>query len=181
MSTKSWNEYIIAAHEDMVKDQNTRELGKIRAAAAEYVALGWVNNHTGVEAVLRKTEKEVQVDKNDSGFDLYIPSTKTKIQVKYRAGVFHLATTRRHSEKNFGNASKTGHVAYKVDECDIFLFVIPNYDSMNPEDSEFIAIPSSALEDDKNPGFCVTTVPKKIISKFKGKAIEVLENTKRSS
>jgi hypothetical protein len=173
----TWNKYIIAAHEDMVNNKDTRELGKIRAAAAEYLAKDWINKNTKISVVLGT--EGIHKDKNGSGFDLFCEQNNTRIQVKYRGDTFHLETTRRNSDKNIGNASKTGHVAYSVDECDIFFFVVPNYESANPEDSEFIAIPSSSLEDKKNPGFCVPRVSKKVIKEFKIKTVEVLENTKR--
>lgn len=177
----TWEEYICNAHHRMLKNNDIREIGKIRAAGAELVAKDWINANTSINVVLAD-ESNIYDDKNGSGFDLYSLKHKTRIQVKYRAdnNKFHLETTRRNSAKNIGNRNLTGHSAYSVDECDIFLFIVPNYESTDPMDSKFIAIPSKELENPKNIGFCLTNVTKKIISKYSElkTTIETLENLK---
>lgn len=174
----SWNKYIVDAHTQMMNENDTRELGKIRAAAAEYLAMDWINSNTKIKVQRGAEAVNGHSDKNGSGYDLICEETGLRIQVKYRSGDFHLETTRRNSIKNIGNASQTGHVAYSVNECDVFLFVVPNYNSSNPMDSEFIAIPSSALEDPNNPTYCVPRISKKLIGEYKNRASEVLETAK---
>ena len=77
--------------------------------------------------------------------------------------------------KNQGAASKSGHVAYSVGECDVFCFTRPNGEFKTTEGWEILAIPAVELEDPKNPGFIRKRVPKKIEREYAGRAQEVLE------
>lgn len=179
MTVHTWEKYICEAHDQMIKNNDVRELGKIRAASAEFVAKDWINANTSINVILPYENSDYN-DKNGTGFDLYSVKNKTRIQVKYRAGPFHLETTRRNSIKNKGNRSLTGHSAYSTDECDIFFFVVPSKDSSDPMNSKFIAIPTKELENPKNIGFCYTNVPASIIKNHSDqrKTIEILENLK---
>ena len=174
--SNTWSTYIIKAHDDMIKSNDNRELGKIRAIAAEYVAMDWINEKSGINVELGSNGH--YSDKNGSSFDLFSLENNTRIQVKYRGDKFHLETTRRLSDKNKGSQSKTGHVAYRIDECDIFVFVVPSPNSTNPMDSQFYAIPSKDLEDPKNPGCCIVNIPKKKVLSYKDKTIDILKDTK---
>lgn len=170
---QSWLPLIQEAYENMVQEEDTRELGKLLAAANEYMQRDWINQNTSLK-VLRQTTGNDN-DKNGSGYDL-ISSNGLRIQSKFRSKAMHLETTRRKSQKNAGSASTSGHVAYSIDEADVYVFTRPDGDYNNPSNANIIAIPASALEDPKNRGFLIRSVPKKIWVSFVGKAKGVLES-----
>jgi len=171
-NTNDWIHYINEAHKCMIEENDTRELGKIRAAAAEFLVKDWINNNTNLKVFRRKELKELNSDKNESGYDLFCPENNLRIQVKYRADTFHLETTRRNSRKNI-NQNQTGHIAYSANECDMFVFVRP---SDNFSDIKFIAIPVDELKDKKNSNILVTRVSSSVIKKFENISIQTLNS-----
>ena len=180
MKTK-WSEYVQESHQNMIKEMNTRDLGKLRADAAEYFIRDWINENTALR-VIRRNDLHLHPDfpfqpedPNESGYDL-LSSTGLKIQAKYRQGDLHLETTRRNSKKNKNDSSSTGHVAYSANEFDVLVIVQPSKEvSDDCTKVEYLAIPTSALKRE-NSDFLVTRVDAKTHKKYKGKAKTVLEN-----
>lgn len=176
-----WSQFINRAHGVMIEESDTRELGKIRAIANEFVVLDYINDHTNLTVKRRADVKYgdgypiEDGDKNESGYDL-VSKSGLRIQVKYRSKDLHFENTRRHSKKNKGSASKTGHTAYSVGEFDVVVFTRPT----GPADeisvsTNFLAIPACALEDKLNPGFCRPRVNKPVWTPYSGKCAETLE------
>jgi hypothetical protein len=178
MSDSSWNPLIAEAFENMVEENDTRELGKFLAIANEYMQRDWINTNTSL-VVSRETGGN-DGDKNGSGYDL-ISSGGLRIQSKFRSGNFHLECTRRISKKNAGAGSSSGHVAYSAGEADVYVFTRPNGNFSDPSKAEIVAIPGKALEDPKNPGFLRRSVPKSIINKYTGRAVEILETLEKEN
>ena len=170
---KTWDKFIVLAHKTMIKESDTRELGKIRAIANEYAAHEWIENNTNLK-LQRRSDAEPEGDKNQSGYDL-ISENGLRIQVKYRSKYLHFENTRRHSNKNKGAASRTGHTAYSTDEFDVVFFTRPGSVSNNLDECEFLAVPTKDLEDPKNPGFCRPRVSRDVVMAYQGQAASVLE------
>lgn len=162
--------YLIIAFSKLVEFKQLRELGKILAESNEYIQKDWINENTSL-----KVKKRDDNDLNASGYDLVTWDGAMKIQGKIRVSDFHLEQTRRKSKKN-ENSSDSGHVAYSVGEADVYLFSRPDkeqYDCM--EKWSFIAIPEFELIDPNNPKYLITSVSKKIWSKYLGNTSKVLE------
>jgi hypothetical protein len=187
-----WNKYLPLALENLKREGNTRDVGKLLALPNEYFQQDTINKmKIGIKVFHRddmSDEANFEQDPNESGYDL-ITESGVRIQSKFRATSLHLETTRRNSKKNAGAASSSGHVAYSMGETDVFLLTVPSggkpskkgrsYEDIisfleNPEGAELIAIPESALEDPKSPGFIRPRVPMSIFNKYKGKLKEVL-------
>jgi hypothetical protein len=163
--------YLIIAFFKLVESKQLRDLGKILAESNEYIQKDWINENTSL-----KVKKRDDNNFNASGYDLITFDGLMKIQGKIRVGTLHLEQTRRKSKKN-ENSSNTGHVSYSKGEADIYLFSRPDKDEYsNLEKWEFIAIPEEVLVDPNNPNYLITTIPKKIWSKYVDQPNEVLEN-----
>jgi hypothetical protein len=176
--SKKWDEYIALAWDDMARECIKREIGKMLAIPNEFFQKDWINENTELK-VLRREEMEDDGDKNQSGYDL-LSRNSLRIQAKFRSSTIHLENTRRHSKKNQGAASQSGHVAYRVEETDVYCFSRPEEGCyINTDDTEILAIPARDLEDPKNPGFIRRSVPKSIVNKYKGRAIEILESMEK--
>ena len=167
-----WKHYVSEAFEAMITSSDTRELGKLLAIPNEYMQRDWINHNTNL--TVHRRENAEECDGNQSGYDLLSESGLT-INSKFRSKTIHLENTRRVSQKNIGSASRSGHVAYSLGECDIYCFTRPHYNYRHTDMSELVAIPEVALEDPKNPGYLVRSVPMKILRKWEGKTKEVLE------
>ena len=204
--TGTWDESVLKAHEEMIKEQDTRELGKIRAIASEHIMKEVLNkSFKGERSFLRREDIQAEIengrkhllsattqheaskfDRNQSGFDL-LSENGLRCQVKYRGKDLHLENTRRHSKKNKGAASATGHTAYSLDEADVFIFVVPRSPNArvtnNLSDSKIVAIPSTSLEDTKNPGFLRPRISKRVFEQWASKdvisVIRELDNKKK--
>ena len=177
MSNKSWNPLIAEAYENMIEENDTRELGKLLAIPNEYMQRNWINSNTSLD-VSRETGGN-DGDKNGSGYDL-ISRNGLRIQSKFRSSSFHLECTRRISKKNLGKGSSSGHVTYSSGEADVYVFTRPNGNYEDASASDVIAIPGVALEDPNNPGFLRRSVPKSIINEYAGKTVETLEALDRA-
>jgi len=173
---ENWTSYVDEAYKGMLKENDTRELGKFLAQANEYFQRDWINFNTSLHVTAETLGNDN--DKNRSGYDL-LSLNKLRIQSKFRSSTLHLECTRRISKKNTGSASASGHVAYGVDEADVFVFTRPHGNYEDPENAEILAIPAKALEDPKHPGFLKRSVPKKVYKDYIGKAKEVLEELER--
>ena len=176
---KTSEEYLTMSIEALKREKNWRDLGKAFAAANEHYQADWINKNTFISVEVRD---DFDADKDAGGYDIIsLDDKKMKTQSKIRINTIHLEQTRRKSKKHEGGASTTGHVAYMVDEMDVFLISRPNKDDYsNMERWELIALPAKDLENPKNPGYIYTNVPKKIWTKYVGKTKEILEEVYES-
>jgi len=186
MRNYSIQDLILEAYQEKVQDKNIRDIGKFLQFVAEGYARRWLKEECGIDS----EGAENDANGNESTWDI---STEllTKIQVKYRGGKsqsgrpkLFLETTRRNSQKNAGAKSASGHVAYGSDEFDAALFVVPTseFDFMNTDGFEVIAIPVGELVNPNHPDILLKNVPAAIMDKYRGKAKETvlsLENAKR--
>ena len=175
MLNESWEPYVLAALRKIQDEENTREFGKLVAHGNEELQKDWINYNTGLKLVNRKDN-----DHNESSYDL-VTENYLRIQSKFRSSQIHLENTRRHSNKNAGAASKTGHTAYSVGEADVYVFTIPKDKKdkksfmQSTDGVEMLAIPEYALIDHNNPGFLRTRVLVGVVNEYKGRAAEILE------
>ena len=115
----------------------------------------------------------ISFDKNGSGFDILVINPKNKkyalIQIKLRLDALHFSNTRRHSQKNIGIQSESGHTAYAITEADIVTIIKPDEDipdDLNPYPLSklmFLSFFMKDLEKKSTPGYCVTTITKSLI------------------
>ena len=175
-----WQRHLLSAHEHLLKEHDTRELGKFYAMANEHMHVEWISENTCLKARLRDDS-----DHNGTGYDL-ICDSGLRIQSKFRGGMsgkrpnLFIEQTRRISEKNLGAASKSGHVVPAIGECVVYLFTIPRGEYSDPSKAEILAIPEHVLEDPKNPGFLRSGVPAAIQDEYHGRTAEVLEELERT-
>ena len=186
MRNYSIQELILEAYQEKVSEKNIRDIGKFLQFVAEGYARRWLKEECGINSV----GAENDANGNESTWDLYTEA-EIRDQVKYRGGKqksgrpkLFLETTRRNSKKNEGAKSASGHVAYGSDEFDAALFVVPNddFDFMNTDGFEVIAIPISELVNPNYPDILLKNVPAAIMDRYRGKARETvlaLENAKR--
>lgn len=176
----SWDKYVLEALWSIQKQNNTREFGKLVQHGNEVFQRDWIEGNTSLKIATRDDG-----DVNESGYD-HVTTQGLRIQCKYRVSELHLENTRRHSKKNKGAASKSGHTAYSVGEADVYVFTRPrdkNKEALmaGVEGAELLAIPEYELEDPKNPGFLKTRVLKPLQEKYQGRAIEILERMNRKN
>ena len=174
-----WAFATLEANSDLVKSQDTREIGKSRQHSTEYLIIDWLNSLSlNIDVYSQKELEEMKAvgllpqdfvyDHNESGFDAICIKTGLKFQIKYRGGqTIHLEQTRRNSKKNKGAASKTGHVVYSEGEFDILIAVRPEEISNQFDVKDVIVIDEIDLRCDKNPGFLVRSVSKAKEKKFR--------------
>ena len=179
---------------DLIKEGNLRDLGKMFGGANEHVQCDWIAENTSFTA---RPRTDFDDDPDASGFDLLTTTALMRIQSKIRVNGIHLEQTRRISLKHEGDASTTGHVSYSKGEFDVLLVSRPlgnkatkrdkYVDTSRPieeypdvEKWDMIAIPEYALHDPKRPGFLQNSVPKSIWSQYVGRAAEVLEEVHES-
>ncbi len=186
MRNYSIQDLILEAYQEKVQEKNTRDIGKFLQFVAEGYARRWLKEECGINS----EGAENDANGNESTWDILTESS-VRDQVKYRGGKqksgrpkLFLETTRRNSQKNAGAKSASGHVAYGADEFDAALFVVPNddFDFMNTDGFEVIAIPISELVNPNYPDILLKNVPAAIMDKYRGKAKETvlaLENAKR--
>jgi hypothetical protein len=153
---------LLESFQRKIKEGNTKDTSKILQFAYEDFVL-YKLKQNGIVCNFAQTN-----NKNDLSYDL-ITEDNIRIQVKGRASTtssgrpnLHLENTRRVSGKNKGNASKSGHVSYGLDEHDIIVFVLP-IDFSDVETWKCLAIPTKSLEDPKNKGRLIRNVPAGII------------------
>jgi len=169
-----WAIFVEKAYKTLLKEHDTRELGKFLANANEHMQAAWINNNTNLNVILRDDD-----DHNGTGYDL-ISNSGLRIQSKFRGGKsLFIEQTRRISAKNLGAAAASGHVVPSIGECDVYIFTIPAGDYKDLNNSQLLAIPEHELEDPKNPGFLRRSVLKPLRDKYHGRATEVLEKLER--
>lgn len=186
-----WDHAILKAHKNLMIENDTKEVGKIRQQANEYMQQAWINQHTSLQ-VSRQSELRGTpgYDTNESSWDLIDDRSAApsllKIQSKYRGGkstssAFHMEQTRRNSHKNAGEASSSGHVSYSREEFDVALFtrpakIVPEFNG----DDDLVAIPEYALRDPKRPGFLYRVVPMSVVRQWADVPVyKVLEDLRR--
>ena len=186
MRNYSIQDLILEAYQEKVQDKNIRDIGKFLQFVAEGYARRWLKEECGIDS----EGAENDANGNESTWDILTEAT-VRDQVKYRGGKqksgrpkLFLETTRRNSQKNAGAKSASGHVAYGSDEFDAALFVVPTseFDFMNTNGFEVIAIPVGELVNPNHPDILLKNVPAAIMDKYRGKAKETvlsLENAKR--
>tara|TARA_B100000287_G_C20483538_1_gene722108 strand:+ start:124 stop:711 length:588 start_codon:yes stop_codon:yes gene_type:complete len=173
MKLLTWNNAIIKAHEQLIAEQNTQIIGKIRQAANEHVVQEWLSTEFKVYRHEEIPDKMDLFDHNKSGWDMVELESGMRIQAKYRAGKneanrWHMEQTRRTSGAN-KNKSHNGQVRYGEDEFDIIIFTSPEAMTDQFSTKDLIAIPASELKDPKKKGFMFGRVPVKLIKKWRSK------------
>lgn len=187
MRNYSIQELILEAYQEKVNEKNTRDIGKFLQFVAEGYARRWLKEECGINSEGAKNDERG----NETTWDI-LTEAEVRDQVKYRGGKqgksgrpkLFLETTRRNSKKNAGVKSQSGHVAYGSDEFDVALFVIPkeDFDFLNTEGFEVIAIPVKELVNPDHPDILLKNVPAAIMDKYRGKAKETvlaIEDAKR--
>ncbi len=153
----------LRAGRDLVKERNTREVGKQRQYGSEYLVQDEINQALIMPPVFLQSELPSLIedyDHNESGYDLMEVTTGYKIQAKYRGGKdIHMEQTRRSSTKNQGAASQTGHVVYSIGEFDVLAVVRPAEirNELNLKE-DLLIIDANDLRDPKNLGFLLRSV-----------------------
>ena len=170
-----WAGHIAAAHSELVEQENTRELGKIRQHANEHAVQNWLL-HEGFRVFRHEEMTEEQfgtLDHNCSGWDMVEPSSGLRIQAKYRGGKnengrWHMEQTRRTTGANVSK-SDNGQVRYEDNEFDMMVFTSPPSVSDTFSSDDLIAIPVSELRDPKKPGFLVGRVSPALVNKWRNR------------
>ena len=97
-----------------------------------------------------------------------------------RFGGLHIEQTRRNTTNNtLNNRANSGYIRYAIGEADVYLFSKPKSleQYTDIKNWDIIAIPEEELIDLNCPGFLYKNVPKKIWTKWIGKAKDVLEQS----
>jgi len=168
---------LVQSLEEKIATDTTRDIGKILQFANEIYVREYL-------ASIGMDVSPVEEDEmgNEPGYDILDNETGLRIQAKFRGGVhkngrpkLHTENTRRMSKKNQGAGGKSGHVAYSIDEFDVIVFTIPgDYNTLDTDNWEVLAIPTSELEDPNNPGYLGKGVPANVMDAYRGRAEEVL-------
>jgi len=167
---------LIRSLEEKIEEGSARDIGKILQFANEIYVREYL---TSIGMNVSKCEEDEMG--NEPSWDIE-SDTGLRIQAKFRGGVsasgrpkLHTENTRRLSKKNQGAGGKSGHVAYSVDEFDVIVFTIPgDYNTLDTENWEVLAIPASELEDPNNPGYIGKNVSAPVMDSYRGRAEEVL-------
>jgi hypothetical protein len=188
-----WDEYIIQAHEMMIKMSNTKEIGKVRAYASELMLRDYINNYLTLQNInsvcihndnltdfpYLMQELGIKLDSNQSGFDLLLINqdnmTAKKIQVKHRSSNIHLETTRRNSAKNKGK-NQTGHVRYGADEFDYLIVVKGKLNNIVNMTNDIIIFPIEILIDSDHNNVLITGINKKTEATYAKNVSLMFEN-----
>ena len=168
---------------DIIQSMSVIDWGKAMARANELIQRDLLRSK-GFEAWDPQLDKDCppyDTANNSPGFDILLKKDGklVRVQSKLRqvkgktdfSTQTHFETTRRHSKKNEGETSSTGHVAYSANEFDYVLVTLINVrDSLNKRnnvnDWSFSLIPISDLI---APGkeCCLPHIPSKILKKNK--------------
>ena len=172
MKVSQLSEIVALGFEELIKEGETREIGKFLAFPTErIIAPQWLRDACDIATTPSPDDSEGQQEKYDR-----ITPGGIRIQVKDRGGnTLHMGQTRRTTGKNATNGAKNGQVRYATDSFDVILFIIPKGHE-DISEWEYLAIPSYELEDKKMPGFCVGQVPAVLRRKYEGRAKEVITN-----
>ena len=166
--------------------------GKTMAIANEYICKDLMTSlggtkviHTdecveGSEGGMLLEKMNIDTSNNGSGFDTIVLSNGKTIQCKIRQvkGKTPYSTsvlfdnTRRPKGKNEGDEGETGHVRYSIDEFDyVLVSLIESYKDKSVRTDlnkwNFSFVPISDLVDPNMPGFCLPSIPAKVLEKNK--------------
>ncbi len=172
---------------EIIQSTTVIDWGKSMARCNEIIQKDILKS-VGVEAYDPETDAdcpEISIANNSPGFDILAKNSEGKIcriQSKLRqvkgttdfSHQIHFETTRRHSKKNKGAASDSGHVAYGCNEFDYVMVTLVNIgkngeirtNRNNVDKWSFSLIPVEALID-KEKSCCLTKIPSKILNKYK--------------
>lgn len=174
----------------IIKSMTVIDWGKAMARANEIIQKDLLQ-HCGIVAYDPELDADcptIETKNNSPGFDILAihPTTgqPLRIQSKMRqvkgttdfSQQTHFETTRRHSEKNKGNSSDTGHVAYSTDEFDYVMVTLVNVgkdgklrENRNSVDNwSFSIIPITELVNGEK-GCCVTSISSTLLKKHQYK------------
>ena len=167
---------------EIVADSSVIDWGKIMARPNEIIQKDILKS-LNIKAYDPEKDPDCpQIDttNNSPGFDIIVKSTDNKLyriqsklrQVKGKTNFsqqIHFETTRRHSKKNEGTASDSGHVAYSCDEFDYVMVTLINVgnDGKNRNNVDKWSFSLIPVEDiiDKKKGCCLTKIPSDILRK----------------
>ena len=172
---------------EIIQSMTVIEWGKAMARCNEIIQKEILKN-IGIEAYDPETDldcPETNTTNNSPGFDYIARNSKgimSRIQSKLRqvkgvtdfSNQTHFETTRRHSKKNEGNASDSGHVAYGCNEFDYVMVSLVNVgkdgknrtNRNNVDNWSFSLIPVEVLID-KERGCCFGKISSKILDQYK--------------
>ena len=170
----------------IIQSMSIIDWGKAMARCNEIIQINILKN-LNIEAYDPETDTDcpkIDTTNNSPGFDILVKKTNgalCRIQSKLRQvkGVtdfsqqVHFETTRRHSKKNEGLASDSGHVAYGCNEFDYVMVTLVNVgkngdirtNRNNVDKWSFSLIPVDALID-KEKGCCFTHINSKILKQY---------------
>lgn len=168
----------------IIKSMTVIDWGKAMARANEIIQKDLLK-HCGIQAYDPELDDDcpsISTKNNSPGFDIVVKTESgelKRVQSKLRQvkGVTdfsqqtHFETTRRHSKKNQGVNSNSGHVAYSTDEFDYVMVTLINVRENlekrnNVDDWSFSIIPIQALHNDET-GCCLTNIPSKILEQYR--------------
>lgn len=172
---------------DIIQDMSVIDWGKAMARCNEIIQKDLLN-YCGICCYDPEKDDECPnmiIANNSPGFDILVKNTDgrlSRIQSKLRqvkgktdfSQQTHFETTRRHSKKNEGSSSDTGHIAYSIDEFDYVMITLVNVgkngdvrSNRNSVDKwSFSIIPIAELVDNEK-GCCVTAISAKLLEKYK--------------
>ena len=166
------------------------EYGKAIQSAVEHYVSEKINLISGEKILVDVEKDEILKEKfnyanNGPGFDRLLLTKEKRVQLKFRqvdgstpySRQTHFENTRRHSEKNLGSSSKSGHVCYSTNEFDYVVVVlchIKNMERTNYKNWSYSLIPIQDLEDPINKGFCLPHIPSNSLKEYACETIEEL-------
>tara|TARA_B100001094_G_C18132253_1_gene772938 strand:- start:378 stop:1364 length:987 start_codon:yes stop_codon:yes gene_type:complete len=171
----------------IIEGMSKIDWGKAMARPNEIIQKNLLNN-LGIKSY----DPEIDIDcpkidttNNSPGFDMVVKNKDGKyfrIQSKLRqvngntefSSQTHFETTRRHSKKNQGAASESGHVAYGCDEFDYVMVTLINVGKNNKKIKNrndvnnwcFSLIPVNELIN-KEKNCCESKISAKLLEKYK--------------
>ena len=172
----------------IIQSMSVIDWGKAMARANEIIQRDLLRHRN-----LKAYDPELDADcpkvdhaNNSPGFDILLElddGKLIKIQSKLRqvkgktdfSHQIHFETTRRHSKKNEGDSSSTGHVAYSPNEFDYVLISLVNIanglENRNSVDKwSFSFIPVHELVN-KEKNCCVTQISAALLKKYQFKIL----------
>ena len=171
----------------IIQSMTVIDWGKAMARANEIIQKELLV-HCGVEAYDPELDKdcpEINTKNNSPGFDIVVKNKNgelKRVQSKMRqvkgkddfSHQTHFETTRRHSKKNEGVSSDSGHVAYGCDEFDYVMVSLVNVgkdgkyreNRNNIDKWSFSLIPVEALIN-KEKRCCFSNISSKILEQYK--------------
>ena len=168
----------------IIKSMTIIDWGKAMARANEIIQKDLLK-YCGIQAYDPELDDDcpsISTKNNSPGFDIVVKTDSgelKRVQSKLRQvkGITdfsqqtHFETTRRHSKKNQGANSNSGHVAYSTDEFDYVMVTLINVRENlekrnNVDDWSFSIIPIQALLNHET-GCCLTNIPSKILEQYR--------------